>query len=185
VSKQKKFLVGDLSRLSAADAGLGVAGGLIVPVLVNMGIERWQSPDKPPWLSEWAQQIAGVSGVVLAIPLAAWRGLAPAMLSGLLGITYGTLFLAGKYMAGTSAGASAPTTAITPPTTAPSMGRLQAQLFRQRQMAMGRLQAQNAAGRRLDVPTERTFGNAFSGMNTAAWGGSPNYGREKNGIVAF
>lgn len=86
---QRRFDASGTSRLSAMDLGVGVGVGLLVPLAAEAAIDRWAT--NSPTMRDNSRMIAGAIGVVLALPLFWWRGLAPTMIAAAVAITYAVL----------------------------------------------------------------------------------------------
>ena len=84
---QRKFNTSGTSYLSLADAGLGAAAGFLVPVVANRLIEAWT--DRPAFVTENRKMVAAAVGIVVAVPVYMWRGLAPAIIAASMALLYG------------------------------------------------------------------------------------------------
>lgn len=86
---QKNFDMSGTSRLSLADAGLGAAAGFLVPVITNKLLSSYASG--VAFLAEDAnrQMVSAAAGILVAVPIYFWRGMAPAMVAAVTAILYG------------------------------------------------------------------------------------------------
>lgn len=114
---QKNFDVSGTSRLSLADAGLGAAAGFLVPVIANRLIASYGSSVEFLSDEQNRQMVSAAAGIVVAIPLYFWRGMAPAMVAAVTAILYGV----GGYVTDWVTQIGAGTTTNT--TTTPAFGR--------------------------------------------------------------
>jgi hypothetical protein len=84
---QRNFDMSGTSRLSLADAGLGAAAGFLVPVIANRVLDLYATTT----ITDSANRrlAAAATGIVVAIPLYYWRGMAPALVAAALALVYG------------------------------------------------------------------------------------------------
>ena len=70
------------------DTGLGLGAGVVVPALVEYQLlPRWTTA--PDFVTENHKIVAAGVGVILAVPLAMYRGMGPALIAGLGALLYG------------------------------------------------------------------------------------------------
>lgn len=86
---QRNVDVSGTSRLSLADVGLGAAAGFLVPVVTNRVLELYGSSSTFLSDSSNRQMVSAAMGIVVAIPVYFWRGMAPAIVAAAIALVYG------------------------------------------------------------------------------------------------
>jgi hypothetical protein len=86
---QRNFDMSGTSRLSLADAGLGAAAGFLVPVITEKLITQYAGTNEFLADASNKRMVAAAAGIVVAIPLFYWRGMAPALVAAAIALVYG------------------------------------------------------------------------------------------------